>query len=465
MRAIIGYLTSSRADFKKWVFSQKLIWDRKTEIPRHYRIARIMHWFLICGLLIFSGCTATDTDFRPNETEPSPTITATGGEISRVEVTASVELTKTPWPTIAPPEQPRILLFIGDGMGSNHRLAGQYYTVGEIRQLSMDAMPVLGWLNTNSYGGQLTESAASATALATGQKTANGMVAMDIHGNHLKTILEYAQELGMSTGLVSTKFITDATTAAFGAHVEKSAMRSEIASQFLAHRVDVLLGGGESDFLPKGVAGCHPEMGQRTDERNLILEAIEAGYTVICDKQTFDQLDPQIDSLLLGLFADENMARPYSPSLAEMTQTAIEVLSLNPNGFFLMVEGATIDIASHFHQTRNVMDDVVGLDQAVQVAMQHAQLDKDMLIIVTADHETGGLRIDLNASEFGNQEGPFRMPDGTEFYISWSTGDHTSVKVPVSAYGLGSEKLSGINENTAVFDVMLEYLGISEIKE
>ena len=465
MRAIRENLINIRLHFEKMSLIQILINVRKMKKSKHQWVGKIKQWFLISGLLIFSGCTATNTDFRPIETETSPTNTATVGEVSRIDVTASVELTNTPWPTIAPPEQPRILLFIGDGMGSNHRLAGQYYTVGERRQLSMDAMPVLGWLHTNSYGGQLTESAASATALATGRKTTNGMVAMDIHGNHLKTILEYAQELGMSTGLVTTKFITDATTAAFGAHVENNAMRSEIASQFLANRVEVMLGGGESDFLPKGVEGCHPEMGQRTDERNLIQEASEAGYTVICDKQTFDQLDPQIDSLLLGLFADENMTRPYSPSLAEMTQTAIEVLSLNPNGFFLMVEGATIDIASHFHQTRNVMDDVVGLDQAVQVAMQYALLDEDLLIIVTADHETGGLRIDLNASGFGNQEGPYRMPDGTEFYISWSTGDHTSVNVPVSAYGLGSEKLSGINENTVVFDVMLEYLGISEIME
>jgi alkaline phosphatase len=426
-----------------------------------------MKKYLLLLFMFFwlSGCRGANTVLRPTETEQFLTVTATFDEKNNVEVTPTTSPTNTAEPTFSPPDRPKIILFIGDGMGAEHRLAGQYYSVGEIRQLAMDALPVFGWLHTDSFGNVLTESAAAATALATGHKTNNGVISLDVNGKQLKTILEYAQGLEMSTGLISTKFITDATTAAFGAHVENNSMVQEIASQFIEHRIDVMFGGGENDFLPQGIKGCHSEMGIRTDERNLIQEAIDAGYTVVCDEQAFDLIDPQTASRVLGLFADENMTRPYAPSLAGMTRTAIEILSLNPNGFFLVVEGATIDVASHFHQSQNVLDDVVGLDQAVKVGMEYAKLDNDMLIIVTADHETGGMVVDLLPIGFGDKEGLFHMPNGIEFYISWTTGDHTSSDVPVSAFGPGSEKLFGINENTRVFDVMLEYLGVSAISE
>lgn len=420
---------------------------------------------LVTIIFILSGCNTADIDLPQKSPSPSPTITATLDQVSTVEVTPSPEITNTIEPTISPPDQPRIILFIGDGMGANHRIAAQYYSVGEVRQLAMDAMPSFGWLHTDSLSDQMTESASAATALATGQKTHNGKIAMDVNGNHLKTILEYAQELGMSTGLISTKFITDSTTAAFAAHVESNAMGSEIASQFIEHRVDVLFGGGENDFLPRGEEGCHPETGKRTDGRNLVQEAIDAGYTILCDEETFRNLVPQTDTLVLGLFADENMERPHTPSLAELTQTAIEILSLNPNGYFLVVEGATIDTASHYHETLNVLEDIIGLDEAVRVAKEYAEIDEDMLIIVTADHETGGLHVNLYPNGMSGEEGPYHMPNAIEFYISWTTGDHTAGDVPITSFGPGSEKLVGIQDNTVVFDVLLEVLGISANKK
>ncbi len=175
--------------------------------------------------------------------------------------------------------RPRIMLFIGDGMGAEHRKAGQYAEVGEANPLVMDSLPVFGWMVTDSYGGTLPDSAAAATALGTGVRTDIEMVGMDVEGNALTTILEIAQAQGMSVGLVSTKFLTDATTAAFAAHVPESGMRAEIAAQFLEHRVDVLLGGGEDDFLPAGESGCYPAPGNRTDGRDLIAEAQADGYT------------------------------------------------------------------------------------------------------------------------------------------------------------------------------------------
>ena len=156
------------------------------------------------------------------------------------------------------------------------------------------------------------------------------------------------------------------------------------------------------------------------------------------------------------------MARPYSPSLADMTRRAIEILSSNPNGYFLVVEGAMIDISSHFNQTLNVINDVIALDQAVAVGMEYATVDEDMLIIVTGDHETGGMVVSLFPVGNKNEEGPFFMPNGIEFYISWITAVHSPVNIPVTALGPGAEKFTGLHENTQVFDIMFEVLGLTK---
>jgi alkaline phosphatase len=353
------------------------------------------------------------------------------------------------------------MLFIGDGMGAEHRRAAQYYALGEKRKLAMDQLPVSGWMITDSADGTLPDSGAAATAMAAGQKTTIDAVGVDVNGDPLETILETAQSLGMSVGLVSNKFITDATTAAFAAHVTESSQWSAIAEQFLAHGVDVILGGGEKDFLPESETGCHPAPGARTDGRNLVAEAAATGYTTICDAAELAALDPQSTTRLLGLFADENMERPYAPTLAEMTETAIAILEQNPKGYFLVVEGAMIDIASHFHESENVMTDTVEFDEAVAVGMAHAEADEDTLVIVTADHETGGLVVNYSPTGVVDEDGPFQMPNGTEFYLSWHSGDHTYAHVPVTAYGDGAEALRGVNENTVVYDVMLRFLGLT----
>lgn len=405
---------------------------------------------LILLILFLSGCIGRPVPAAPTATETAP-----------AAPTSTVEPGAIPEPTPAPRDRPRILLFIGDGMGAEHRRAAQYYALGEKRMLAMDQLPVFGWMITDSLDGTMPDSGAGATAMATGQKTSIDAVGVDVNGDPLETILETAQGLGMSVGLVSTKFITDATTASFAAHVTASGQRAEIAEQFLAHGVDVILGGGENDFLPEGEGGCYPRQGTRTDGRNLVTEAAEAGYATVCDAAGLAALDPQTTTRVLGLFADENMERPYTPTLAELTEIAITILEQNPKGYFLVVEGAMIDIASHFHESENVMNDTIGFDKAVAVGMEHAQDDEDTLVIVTADHETGGLVVNFTATGVLNEDGPFRMPSGAEFYLSWHSGNHTYAHVPVTAYGDGAEALRGFNENTVVYDVMLRFLGVA----
>ncbi len=353
---------------------------------------------------------------------------------------------------------PGIILFIGDGMGEAHRTAARWASVGQDGALAMDALPFSGWASTAAADGSITDSAAAATAMATGVKTDNGVIGQDPEGTPLLTILERAQSKGMAVGLVTTTQMTHATPAAFAAHVDDRAMMVEIADQMLAARVNVLLGGGEDEFLPGSVAGCYPEPGERSDGRDLVVEAIASGYTYICDAGALSAVDPVSTTHMLGLFADEGMVRPFSPTLVEMTQVALEILSQDPEGFFLMVEGGQIDWASHQNNAQNVISDTLGLDQAVLAAMAHPAVASGTLVIVTADHETGGMSVDLTSSGLPSEDGPFFMPDGTPFYVNWTSGSHTGADVPTVAWGRWSFLLSGAYENTHIHDAMVTAL-------
>ncbi|PSW06190.1 alkaline phosphatase [Photobacterium lipolyticum] len=347
-----------------------------------------------------------------------------------------------------------IIIFIGDGMGDEHRKAARLVKVGGTGKLSMDNMPTSGYLQTHSSDNLITDSAAAATALATGVKTNNGVIGLDANLGFVPTILEDAKKQDKLVGLVTTVHITHATPAAFYSHVENRDMMKNIALQMLNADIDVLLGGGEDEFLPRSENGCYPEAGEREDGRNLIQEAISIGYTYVCDLPSFRAIDTSSSLKLLGLFGDEGMIRPFSPSLAEMTQSAIDILSKKPNGFFLMVEGGQIDWASHNNDAANAISDTIDFDEAVEVAKKFSFIDRDTLIIVTADHETGGMSVSPSSSGLASEDGPFSTADGSVFYVNWSTKGHTEVNVPITSQGPGSERLSGVHDNTFVHSVM-----------
>ena len=348
------------------------------------------------------------------------------------------------------PQARNIILLIGDGMGPVHRTAARYLAVGPAGALAMDGLPVAGYSHTYSANALVTDSAAGGTAIASGVKTNNGAIGVDVNGNPVETILERAQALGKATGLVTTTQIAHATPAAFAAHVPSRSMMTEIAKQMLEHGVDVLLGGGEDEWLPASEFGCYPGPGKRDDGLNLIQTAITTGYAYVCTATDFNAIDPSTTSKLLGLFADEGMARPFDPTLADMAQKAINILSRDPDGFFLMVEGGQIDWASHANDAVNAIGDTIGFDEAVAVARQFASANPDTLVIVTADHETGGMA--LEKADYGAQT--FTTPGGLQFDIDWTSGTHTAVDVPVLAGGPHAWALSGTYENTHIFDVM-----------
>jgi len=370
-----------------------------------------------------------------------------------------------------------VILLIGDGMGSPHRTAARLYSVGREGQLAMDTLPIAGMARTWSTESVVTDSAAAGTALATGVKTYNKAISVDVDENPVQTILEMAQDAGKSVGLVTTVQLAHATPAVFAAHNPDRDAYLEIALDMFDHDVDVLLGGGENHFLPAGTTGCYPGDGERTDDRNLIDEAIAKGYTYVCTEADFDAVDPATTDKLLGTFADDGMERPYAPSLADMTAKAIDILSKNPEGFFLMVEGGQIDWAAHVNQALNTIGDTLGFDEAVVAALDFQTQHPDTLAIVTADHTTGGLTIedvpgdedcpdpnDDDSRECNTpyyEDGPFEERGGGTFWLDWTSLNHTGGEVPVTAIGPHAIDLTGYYENTHIFEVMREALGLS----
>lgn len=379
--------------------------------------------------------------------------------------TATIQptLTPEPTPTNVPLERPsslqgsrvsNVILFIGDGMGEVHRQSATWISQGQDGQLAMDEMDYTGSSMTRTAWDQVTDSAAGATAIATGVKTANHRIGIDPRGQELRTILDQAIELGMATGIITTMQMTHATPAAFASHTQSRDEVFKISEQMMEVGINVLLGGGEDDFLPEGIEGCYPEPGKRKDGRNLIEEAVDSGYRYVCTAAELFLVDPSATTHLLGLFSDEELLREFSPSLKEMTEVAIAILSQDPDGFFLMVEGGQIDWASHGWNAVDAMGDTLGLDEAVKTALSFANLDANTLIIVTADHETGGMKLKLlpEGSTGGRDE--FEMPDGTAFKVSWSTSSHTDADVPTTGQGPGAELLDGTYENIHIYEVM-----------
>lgn len=286
-----------------------------------------------------------------------------------------------------------VILMVGDGMGFGAIQYGRNILVGPEGRLSFEKLPYVGLVTTYSADQWVTDSAAAATAMATGYKTKNGMIAVKPDGTPVKTVLEAAQEAGKAVGLISTNTIYDATPAAFGSHWGQRSGSSAIAAQLVEHKIDVLLGGGADQFFPKGVGP-----GVRADGVNLVEQAKAAGYTYVANAT---ELAAASGAKLLGLFTPSYMDYQYDrplvkrdePSLAEMTQKSLDLLSKDADGFFLMSEGARIDHMAHTAEVAGTVAELKDFDAAVQVALKFAEGRGDTLVVVTADHDTMGLGV------------------------------------------------------------------------
>lgn len=290
-------------------------------------------------------------------------------------------------------ESPKNIIFmVGDGMGPSYQTAYRYFAdnpdTEEMEETAFDDYFV-GSQRTYSADKEenVTDSAAAGTAISSGHKTYNGAIGVDANQKKVETVLERAKSIGKSTGLVTTAELTDATPAAYAAHVTDRDKKNEIAQQFYderiedAHKVDVLLGGGAKYF--------------GKENGNLDKQFEKDGYDVVTNKEGLTESD---SDQVLGLFADENMplqidAPDDDPSLADMQKSALDRLSKDEDGFFLMVEGASIDKQGHTHDVTGVMSEMKGFEKAFEDAMAYAESNPDTLVVATADHSTGGLSV------------------------------------------------------------------------
>ncbi len=405
-----------------------------------------------------------------------------------------------------------VIVLIGDGMGPSYMTAHRYMKDNpktfEMEQTEFDKHLVGTQVTYPEDEHQnITDSASAATAMSAGVKTYNAAIAVDNDKTNVKTVLEQAKERGKSTGLVATSEITHATPAAFGAHDVSRKNMDAIGSDYFdekingKHKVDVLLGGGINNFVRK--------------DRNLTEEFKKDGYSYVTDRQ---QLLNDKSDQILGLFApggfDKMIDRnDKAPSLAEMTNAAIDRLNKNKNGFFLMVEGSQIDWAGHDNDVVAAMSEMEDFERAFKAAIEFAKKDKHTLVVATADHSTGGfslgtkgeynfdvkpikaakrtpdfmaaeiakganveetlkkyIDLELTPEEIKSVNDAATSKDVTKIdnaieaifnkrsYTGWTTEGHTGEDVGVYAFGPGKYLFAGVQENTnlakRVFDII-----------
>jgi len=336
-------------------------------------------------------------------------------------------------PRVDSPRAKNLILLIGDGMGSTQIAAGRVALRGSNGILWMQTLPSGALVRTQSATNLVPDSAAAGTALATGIRVANGAVSIDPAGHPLQTLFERARERGLSAGLLTTTDITDATPAAFSAHCSTRNDELEIARQQATGGMEVLLGCGPEMFLPRSRGG------KRRDGVDLVDALRRSGYAVTLDPAA---LAPSGSGRLLGLFAESSR-----PPLAALTRSALATLSRDPDGFVLMVENEEIDSASHNHQLGRLIRGMAELDEAVRIALEFAKADGNTLVVVTADHESGGMELVESKTK------------GT-LGVRWATGKHTAQPVPLYAWGPGAASFGGEIDNTEVHALLARVLGL-----
>lgn len=317
-----------------------------------------------------------------------------------------------------------IILIIADGTGIG-QYTTSFYGNGDFAPARFDHIGLVA-THPDDEGKKVTDSASSGTALATGQKTYNGAISVDHNKKPIKTIVEIAEKLGMKTGLVATSTITHATPACFGAHVDSRSKENEIAIQLAQSEIDVLLGGGRSYWGDEIISDFKKSGGNYYTEFDNIIQ--KSGRVV-------------------GLFSEGSLPEHNSgrePTTVNMTKKAVEFLEDALNGFFLMVEESQVDWGGHSNNAEYILGEMASLNEVVNYCLDYQELHPEVLVVLTADHECGGVAV--HDSEDGKLD------------IRFTSGYHTAGFVPIWATGPGAEIFDSFMDNTDIGKILIEYV-------
>jgi alkaline phosphatase len=332
-----------------------------------------------------------------------------------------------------------VILFIGDGMGINHFVLSRLHHQGRNGWYHMERMPIAGYLRTDSADLLFTDSAAAATAIATGFKTIRGMCAALPDSTRTRGILLSVKERGMKAGLVAmTDGVVGATAACFSTSVSHRDHFAEIARQQVESGVDIMIGPGREWFIPSSEPGS-----KRTDELNLLERARQKGYDVINDMAALERTH---NDHILAFLSERSV---HSENIVPITKKTLDLLDRGKHGFFLMVETDETDIAGHERDNTHLIDPVHAFDKAVGAAIAFALQDRHTLVIVLADHETGGLCLAPDDSLHAG------------LVPTWASSGHTAQPAPLFAFGPHAVRFSGMLDNTEPAYILAELLTLS----
>ncbi|NNM22208.1 MAG: alkaline phosphatase [Flavobacteriaceae bacterium] len=327
-------------------------------------------------------------------------------------------------------EKPKnIILLIGDGMGLSQVSSSEFF---KEEPSHFEEFPVIGLIKTSASDMLITDSAAGATAFASGIKTYNGAIGMAPDYSEVETIVEQLSGRGYSSGVIATSSIVHATPASFYAHSRSRSLYEDIAADLVDSEIDFFAGGGLAFFQ------------QRSDSIDMISRLKERGFTINTESLTPTRADKQ--GYLLASDGMPKMVDGRGDFLPQATQLALDQLSKNNWGFILIVEGSQIDWGGHANDAEYLIGELLDFDKTVGLALAFARKNKETLVIVTADHETGGFTLAPTSNDYNSIQ------------PSFSTGGHSATWIPVFAYGPGAELFGGVYENTEIYHKMIKSL-------
>ena len=339
----------------------------------------------------------------------------------------------------APKIPKNVILLISDGTGLS-QISSAYYFKGE--EPNYSRFQEIGFIKTSSSKQDVTDSAAGATAFASGVKTYNGAIGVTPDSTSVPTIVELVQDKNIKTGVVATSTIQHATPAAFYAHEVSRSYYEAITEDLYNSDIDYFAGGGLKFFT------------QRKDSVNLYQKMEEKGFLMSTEKLATSEELKEVSKagFLLADDAMPKMQEDRGDFLPNATQLGIDFLQ-NDNGFFLMVEGSQIDWAGHANDGEYTVAELLDFDNVIGKALDFAEKDKNTLVVVVSDHETGGFTLSSTRRQ---------LHDGVEYNdyskvdFAFSTGGHSATLIPVFAFGPGAEEFKGIYENNDIFHKIME---------